>query len=289
MRSLVSTTLFLLLTATADPAQSQSWDPGPLKTPTPIPNDGLPSERRAFFAWLGSNPSTKSEVDVQRARERVYAYISQLAKRYGGFFPASSDTEAISLFTSAANLGITGPDMVVRALAPHSTAPSSTPSPEGLSLNFHPPLYSLSSSDGNWAVCFPYYFMPAPLGRQQPANGVATELAVISTLFAADQGSSGASQATIMIAAAPTADSAKHVALWLGQLGVAPAPLTGPSDLGQWYTAPSQEPMRREAVVRRLPDRIVLVAYIGLPGTFEANRPHFLDLLRTLSPRHCAA
>jgi len=289
MRPLISATLLGILTAAADVAQGQTWDPAPLKTATPIPNDGLPAERQDFFRWLGKNSGAMSQEDAQQARERVYAYISQLAKRYGGLFPPSADTEAISLFTSAASLGVTGTSDVVRALAPGSAAPFSTAAPEGLVLTFNKPLYSLASSDSTWAVCFPYYFMPAPLGRQRPSNGVSTEVAVLSTLFAADQGLPGSSQATIMILAAPTADSAKHVALWLQQLGAARAPQAGPSSLGEWYAAPSQETMRREAVIRRLPDRIVLVAYVGLPGTFEANRPHFLDLLRTLATKRCAS
>jgi hypothetical protein len=32
-----------------------------------------------------------------------------------------------------------------------------------------------------------------------------------------------------------------------------------------------------------LPRGVLLIMYLGLPGTFEDNRPHFLALLRTLT------
>jgi hypothetical protein len=47
--------------------------------------------------------------------------------------------------------------------------------------------------------------------------------------------------------------------------------------------------MRRLAVVRRLPSRVMVVAYLGLPGTFETNRPHFFNLLATLAPQTAEA
>jgi hypothetical protein len=131
--------------------------------------------------------------------------------------------------------------------------------------------------------------MPAPAGRQTPNNGVTTEIAVISTLVAPDSGEPGASQATIFIAAASVSDSLNHVGLWTRQLGVSPVPPPDPSMTGQWFRSPRGEAMRREVVIRRLPQRVIILAYIGLAGTYESNRPHFLDLLRTLAPRRCGA
>ena len=124
--------------------------------------------------------------------------------------------------------------------------------------------------------------------QRVPANEVTTEVAMLSTLFAPDHGAPGSSQATLLILAAPPADSARHVALWLGQLGLERAPAAGPPTLGEWYEAPGAEAMRRQAVIRRLPQRVVIMAYLGLGGTFEANRPHFLNVLRTLGAGACA-
>jgi hypothetical protein len=230
-----------------------------------------------------------SEVEAQRARERIYLYISEMAKSRDGQFPPAGDSLATRLFRAAATLGVAGADQILQILDRRTPQDAPLPVPPGLKLSFQPPTFMLASDDGTWSVCFPYYFMPAPVGRQSPANGVSTELATLSTLFAPDRDAPGSSQATILIAAAPLADSAKHLALWLQQLGVSHARTGGVAGPGEWYSGSAQEPIRREAVVRHLPTRIVLIAYLGLPGTFEANRPHYLDLLRTLAPRRCAA
>lgn len=278
----------IILLAALAPALlgGQAWDPSPLRSLTPIPRDGLPPERAAFFQWLKG--ASLSDDQAQRARERIYTYISELAKRYAGAFPVKGDSAAIALFRSAAALRVAGAERVLASLDP-STTPNSVPIPQGLNLSFQPPLFTIASDDSTWAVCFPYYFMPAPAGRQTPNNGVVTEVAVLSTLVAADSGQVGSSQATILIAAAPVADSATHAALWLRQLAVTPAQAPAASMVGQWFRSPPGEPMERLAVIRRLPRRVVIAAYIGLPGTFESNRPHFIDLLRTLAPKRCAA
>jgi hypothetical protein len=280
----------LLLTnltlATALPAQS--WDPGPLATPTPLPKDGLPADRKAFWQWLSDSIDTLSPDQVLSSRERVYFYISQFAKAKAGAFPPMADSVATRLFAAAAWMGIPGSDLVVAAVDPSFKRGESPPIPPGLSLSLHPPNFLLASDDQAWAVCFPYYFMTTPVGRQTPDNGVATEMAIISTLFAPDSGDYGSSQATILVAAGPIADSAAHVGLWLGQLGVHPDQGAGPADLGQWFAASDDNPVQRVAVVRQLPTRIVVIGYTGVRGTFEANRPHFLDFVRTLGTGQCA-
>jgi hypothetical protein len=172
------------------------------------------------------------------------------------------------------------------ALTPE--APPSVPIPPGVRLALQPPTFSLSSADSSWALCYPYYFMAVLGGRQTPDTGVPTDVAVLSTLTAADSGATGSSQATILVLAAAVSDSATHVNSWLKRLNVNPVP-TPRGMSGQWFSGQPTEPMRREAVVVRLPKRVVLLAYVGLAGTFESNRPHFLNLVRTLAPTRCAS
>jgi hypothetical protein len=270
-------------------APGQTWDPAPFRSATPIPRDGLPPERAAFFTWFGRNSASLSQPDVQRVHERLYAYISELAKRQAGRFPALTDSVAFNLFRAAASVGVTGADRVARALYPY---PERLPPPAeipGFTLSLHPPLFSLASDDGSWGVCYPYYFMADPRGRQRGLNGVLTEVVILSTLFAPDRGEPGSSQATIILAAAQVADSARHVSTWLRQFGFSPtvSPTEDPS--GVWYAGPTADPVRRIGVVRRLRDRVIVIAYLGLGGTFESNRPHFFDVLQTIASGRCAA
>src|SRR5437870_8955677 len=61
------------------------------------------------------------------------------------------------------------------------------------------------------------------------------------------------------------------------------------SAAGSWFASPAAEPMRRLATIRRLPQRVLVIFYLGQPGTFETNRPHFFNLLATLRDGRCAA
>src|SRR5204862_7047243 len=107
----------------------------------------------------------------QRAQGRVYTDVSHLAKDHAGAFPPPPDTAAFNLFRAAAQLGVPGADRVARALYAHpDRLPPPTPIP-GFDLALRPPLFALTSDDSPWGVCFPYYFMAAPGGRQPPANG----------------------------------------------------------------------------------------------------------------------
>lgn len=278
--------LIPILISLSSPVHAQDWDPAPFRSATPIPRDGLPPERGAFLAWLDHN-SSLTQQSSQRARERLYAYISDLAKRQGGGFPRRTDTAAFNLFRVAAGTGATGADRVARALRPSAKLPPPAAVP-AFTLALTPPLFRLASDDGTWGVCYPYYFMAAPVGRQRPSNGVLTEVVVLSTLFAPDQGQPGSSQATILLAAAPVADSAKHVAAWLAQLGVKATSAPPEDRTGAWYASPPADPMHRLVVIHRLPARVMVIAYLGLGGTFETNRPHFFNLLTTVRSGRCA-
>jgi hypothetical protein len=279
----------LVALLSVNPAGAQGWDSRPLRSPTPIPRDGFPLTQTAFHGWLHRNASRLTSTEAPRVRERLYAYISAMAKQRGGRFPAPADSAAFELFRAAASVGAVGADRVARELHQNPVklpVPAAIP---GFDLRLEPPLFSLSSDDGSWGICYPYYFMAAPAGRQKPRNGVLTEVVILSTLFAPDSGPAESSQATLLLVAAPVADSAKHVETWITQLGVRSAPAPREVGSGAWYASPPGEPMHRLAVVRRLPKRVLVIGYLGYGGTFETNRPHFFNLLSTLAPGRCRA
>jgi hypothetical protein len=288
MRRLVVGIAFATCLSPSSAALAQAWDAAPLRSATPVPRDGLPPERGQFLSWLERQGSALAPDRAQAAQERLYMYISALAKQRNGQFPASGDAEAARLFRLAAALGDPGALHVMRHLDADTAQLPPRPIVRDARLTFAPPLFTFASSDERWSICYPYYFMAAPAGRQTLANGVATDVLVLSTLFAPDRGPIGSSQATILMTVAVPRDSAKHVALWRAQLGVAPAKAPSENRRGDWYASPPGEEMNRLVVVRRLPDAVVVLAYVGLGGTFEANRPHFLDLVDTLGSSRCA-
>jgi hypothetical protein len=251
-------TLALLVIGPAA-ARAQRWSVEPLNTSTPLPRGELPTDRQVFLRWI--QQSGLSDQQVQAARELLFAFVAMETKRARGAF-VQGDTALATLFRAAAGLGIAGAADVYQALMPAATPVRAAPLPTGVTLTFQAPNFTLASADSSWSLCVPHYFMAAPLGRQILANGVQTELAVVSTLTAADSSPAGASQATMLIAAAPPSDSTAHVNLWLQQLRLNPGrPL---ASAGFWYSAGPNEPMRRIAVVRRLPRRVVLITYHGV-------------------------
>jgi len=63
------------------------------------------TERAAFFTWLVVNSGKLPNNAYQRVQERLYTYVSQLAKDHAGAFPPTSDTAAFNLFRAAAQIG----------------------------------------------------------------------------------------------------------------------------------------------------------------------------------------
>ena len=57
---------------------------------------------------------------------------------------------------------------------------------------------------------------------------------------------------------------------------------------GEWYRGADGGQTARVAVVRRLPRRVVLLAYGGARGSYEVNRTHFETLVSRLGTGPCA-
>lgn len=126
--------------------------------------------------------------------------------------------------------------------------------------------------------------MIGPTSRQVYANGVETSAVIVSTSLARDSTvAPGASQATILVSG--RAPAPELTAFWLVQLGISPTgaiPPAHPGAIAAYRDHDSVSRLRKEAVVLAPDDRTIVAFYVGLDGTFEANRPHLIDLLRTL-------
>ena len=128
--------------------------------------------------------------------------------------------------------------------------------------------------------------MTEPVGVDVTPQRVTTETIILSTLVAPDKSPAGASAAHIFIAAAAPADSAAFVREALANFALVPM---GPTEApGAWYHGPDASPLPVVGVVRRLPQRVVLLVYTGARGTFETNRPHFETLVARLGTGPCA-
>jgi len=114
---------------------------------------------------------------------------------------------------------------------------------------------------------------------QRLANGIENDVATLSTLTAANnEPQGGASKATILILSAQTPDLPAYVAFWLEQLQVAPTDTVSnlvPQATRTYRRFDTASGLWKEVVALKIPSGSMIVAYIGLDGTYQVNRPHF--------------
>jgi hypothetical protein len=208
--------------------------------------------------------------------------------------PHAPDTVLAPLFDWAARMGLVGASVVAESLLIGTTmrvhAGNVPDAP--LALTYTPPYYMIAAPNIGWSVRFPYYFMITTAGHRRANTGVETYNVMLSTLFGAHDsglhGMEGAdhSQSTIVLLSASRADSAVFVLYWLNAMGFTVADLASESLVpgATTYRAPANAShILRECVMVSAARGVLMIMYLGLPGTFEDNRPHFLALLRTLT------
>ena len=274
-------------------AVSQSFSSAPLSSPSAMPSDSLPGTPQAFVGWLRAQDSSVLNSQAQEIREHLYAIIGAIARRrYASAHTVDlpvGDSTLAQLFTWADKFGVPGAGTVALGINPQAPRPL-TPDPEdGFQLSFSAPGFSLATNNGKWMVRFPYFFMIGPTTRQHLANGIDNDVVTLSTLTAANSASvGGASQATILLLSGQTADLPSYTAFWLQQLQLSPADTTAnpvPQATRSYRHFDPTSHMWTELVALRIPSGSLVVVYVGLDGTYQTNRPHFLDLLSSLRVR----
>jgi len=274
-------------------AHGQGFSPAPLLAPSAMPRDSMPDTPRAFFEWVQGQDSSTIAARGQQIREHLYALIALVVKQRFASTRATElptgDTTLAQLFEWADGFGVLGAAEVARAIGVWSRPSVAPQLSEGFQLSFTAPAFSLTADYGKWIVRFPYFFMVGTVTRQRLANGLESDVATLSTLTAANStGIGGASQATILILSAQTSDLPSYVAFWLQQMQIAPTDTVAnpiPNATRSYQHFDGRSRLWKEVVALKIPSGSLVVAYIGLDGTYQANRPHFLDLLSSLRVR----
>ena len=275
------------------PAAAQDFSPTPLSAPTGFPRDSLPQTASGFIPWLELRSSALTPAQAQLVREHLYALISETVKQrftltHSGNLP-SGDSALAQLFTWAHRLGVPGAGAVATAVLPGSMNAAVPVPTDGFDLAFSAPAFSLAAREGRWLVRFPYYFMVGTLTHQHLNNGLDNDVAVLSTLTASNAAPiGGASQATILLASAQTTDLPSYAAFWLGLAGLAlqdsmASPV--PQAIRAFRKFDAATSIWKELVVFQIPSGSLVVVYSGLDGTYQANRPHYLDVVASLRVR----
>jgi hypothetical protein len=287
LRCLLALSLLLsvLTPSYAEQITQSRYSTEPLRQPL-FDEAQIAIETTAINNWLNSNIQKLSYEQMKGPREHLYYLIdSRVKQTYAAekqILPTKHDLILEILFSWAEPLGAFGGALAFNSVkAPTSPAKTSgMKMPEGISLALAKDLFTVTSTAG-WSISFPYYFMVWNIGDFAAKGGPRTQLVALSTGAAKDKSQAGKSQATLMFLFSPekyeTFDK-----YWREQMGVdaevAPKPLRV-KGLSSRHVIDAPTKLHKEFTSWSDPAGSFAVAYLGIEGTYEWNRPHFVDFL----------
>jgi len=157
------------------------------------------------------------------------------------------------------------------------------PDPYRMDLRF--PNFQVRSEAGRWAVRYPYYFMTEEIRRIVPVEGSESDLVVVSTLFAPHRKGKSHSPCRILFAYSETMESERFQEHWLRQLGIEdgkPVENEVFPDAPAFSRFDKKKRRRAEVCFLHRDGGSAAIALVGIDGSFQKNRPHYLDFLRSL-------
>lgn len=263
----------------------------PLKTEAIAPTKAM-VEAVQFNNWLRENVHRMNQGQSKVAREHLHALvdsrIKEIYKKESVILKKEQDPLLPVLYSWASRLGVYGADNVygaVRGSFPVVPPPGPTP-PRGLHIDMRADQLVVTSMSG-WSLIVPYYFFVFAMNVVDTPES-RTEAIAIATGTASDIAPPGYSQATLLLIFERKANKDSFEATWLNRLDIAASEALMPI-----FPSSSRFLSRRAFdSVSRLHKEILFVhssagsyalAYSGLDGTYQVNRPHFLDALRMIS------
>ena len=288
-----SSLLLLLasLPAQAGEAPIAGYSTEPLRAPL-FDEAQIAFEAMAINNWLNANIQKLTYDQMKGPREHLYYLIDSRVKQHYAtekrLLPLKHDLILEILFSWAEPLGVFGGAEVFNAVkAPAS--PARTPGmklPEGLSLTLSNDLFTIRSKSG-WAVSFPYYFMVWNVGDFTAKGGPRTQMVALSTGAAKDKSQAGKSQATLVFLFSPEKYE-PFEKYWREQFGIG-TEIT-PKGLGvknfvSRHIVDASTKLHKEFTSWSDPTGAYAVAYLGIEGTYEWNRQHFIDFVRAIATK----
>ncbi len=237
--------------------------------------------------WLNENYASLDEARMISTRERLFYLIDSQIKhnfaRTQRVLPAGSDLQLATLFSWAEKLGVYGGNLVFNQVRPDTMKPEPAlmELPPGIRLSLHGDLFKLESDSG-WQVSFPYYFMIGRVHDMPPKDGARTQLIMISTGAARDTSTTGHSQATLMLLYSPGTALAEFKSFWQPRIPIHSddeSVALGVRDLTSQRNFDEKLKLHREMVAWSTSKGAYGVIYAGNEGTYQWNRPHFIDFV----------
>lgn len=248
--------------------------------------------------WLNANYGKLNDQQITKVRERIYYLIDSQIKglyaRESKILPEDHDLILEILFSWAERLGVYGGALAYNAVkSPKSTKMETQLNvPDKLFLRLDTDLFTLGSKVQGWEVKIPYYFMIWRLDNFTTTIGQRTQIVALSTGAALDQSSVGHSQATVMLMFSPDADFHEFSDFWKKAVGVGKNTeliSLGVAGRESFHSMDTEKKLHKEITTWKETQGAVAVAYLGMDGTYQWNRPHFLDFLRSLKFRRISS
>ena len=289
--------LFVLLTlsfcgafASENSPSNTEYSTEPLKQPIFDPAY-VAVDIAKFNNWLNANYEKLSPERMKGPREHLYyllsSHVSEIYQREGTILPKEPDPILELMFFWAEKLGAFGGNLVYNKIkSTKNSSLSETTRQQGeFSIDLVEDTFVLTSKSLDWTLRFPYYFLVGELHDYVATNEMHTQITVISTGASRDRGERGHSQATIMFIYSPSAELTPFKNYWLNQLNLPRSTATKDlkvKGLSSQYTFDSNSLLHKEATFWLAGSGSYAVVYLGIDGTYQTNRVHFINFLENL-------
>ncbi len=240
-----------------------------------------------FNNWLNANYPKLDVETMKGPREHLYYLIDSHVKhtyaREQVVLPKEHDGLLEIMFSWAERLGVFGGSVVYNAVKSKDRDPQQPlmPIPSQFKLGMQGDMLVLSSA--HWSAQIPYYFMIWNIQESDAINGPRTQLVTLSTGAAHHTSNAEHSQATLMLLFGPDSETAGFTEYYARKLGFSldERPVSdGP--LVTYRRHDDTQSLWIEYAAWSATEGHFVVAYMGIDGTYEWNRPHFFDFVRTL-------
>ena len=241
--------------------------------------------------WLADNIQSIQQDQVQPIKENIYLVIDSIIKQNelgsNKDFTQSDTLFLKSMFNWASYLGVPGSDLVSGHFTGKATpvSPRQVALPKPFSLTFKFPLLRLSSSDGNWALIYPYWFKTGNVQNFQAHDGLNTEIAEVSTAFARHIGIEGYSQATILFIFSPGNNGNVFRNFWMQSVGIKDSDISKDvlRQVSATYIAyDATNHLYKELTFLHGTKGDIAVVYTGIDGTYQANRKSYIEFMNEM-------
>ena len=240
--------------------------------------------------WLNENYEAMRPEQYKGPREYLFylidSHVKNIYARDGKLLPTEPDLILQTLYAWAERLGVYGGSMVFNEVR--------LPSEPEMALMLEPPASIAISMNGDllriespphWGFDVPYYFMPFIVTEFTANNGMPTQFLAISTGASKDNSEAGRSQATLMLIYSQDVDFSEFEEFWTDQIGIpenAQDSELGYARLTAKYWLDDSTKIHTEALIWSRGSGSFAMTYGGVDGTYQWNRQHFLDFLRSL-------